>query len=1086
MRGGQHRRDRCRPAHRRRLKSESRSAENYLSMWLKRRSPRRLGALFATGLLSATCFAGASLWGGSVARASTPFPPAPSTVPGGVSGPALSSVNQVCGVPAPGVTSLLGPRRALPGDPLTPLVQPAGGLRNFAVSSARLVVNTGSSIMEYSLNGQLTGSFSLPSAFSSFSSGVTAPLLLPGGEIVMASYYGKKVDWFSTDGAVLSSVDPDDGNPTGIFEVMDRSRDMDVAVSVRDEQRSVLLNADGSRIGTFPLVDDSGFVTTEPNGDLLYGAQGYVTEWNPTATKVITEFGSSDLYGRGSHTGGPYHFYYQGQAIAGPDGAIYTTDPNDTIEETSASGLLEAATTLNGSLSLAGSNAYLVGGELYLQTGTPFSDEDGISVLSLSDLDSFLAAPKTPLDTLGWGAGLATKVAGNYFAPGVRPRLFVQLSSPWTSAPKLELSYAVENAAQVNSTGLSAVRTVTLPRSSRALASVPLPLAKSDLLPGPYEVRAFLYEGTSPRRLIGSTCLPYTVGAAGDHLDLRGLPAGLGAGGPSDLRGVTLNSQLGLDGLRGRPIDWHDFLPDCNLEDPVTSSCGPQAMTFTSAPLSYFKAAYAAEKDKISYWVQVSDGDPVSNALVENGWWRGDVAALVRYYSAAPPGCDDCAAVAAWEPWNEPNNSGFSSPSLYVSQVLQPFYTAVKASEPAATVIGGSTLGVPLSWWRGLIAAGGLRDLDVASIHPYPPDNDSWEEAGTTSQIQQLQKLLGPTQLWVTELGWWSNGNFDFVEQANIVARAMLWMRVLHIPVWSYFFDEGSWGNDGVSFSLVQTGDDGDDFVKPASLATMTSSYLLGRRSFLAMSPTRVPDVYEADFSTADGSALSAVWSDDLLADEEVSLTDARHKTAVLTVESQYGATRRVRVGNGRPYRLSISGEVTYLLYPSGTQISVQPAEPYGPNLALTSAGATASASSGDAALAISGDQSGAGWQSAPGDEHPWFTVHLASPHLVNRVILDTQSVGSTATGLRSFTVSVQSPSGEWTQVASVKNEFADHELQVAFPGRMVDAVKVAVEEVNYGGYLGGAVPGFWPRSDPGTACIHSIGVYRGSVASRS
>ena len=26
----------------------------------------------------------------------------------------------------------------------------------------------------------------------------------------------------------------------------------------------------------------------------------------------------------------------------------------------------------------------------------------------------------------------------------------------------------------------------------------------------------------------------------------------------------------------------------------------------------------------------------------------------------------------------------------------------------------------------------------------------------------------------------------------------MIWQKVLGIPVWNYFFDEGSWGNDGV------------------------------------------------------------------------------------------------------------------------------------------------------------------------------------------------------------------------------------------------------------------------------------------------
>ena len=102
-------------------------------------------------------------------------------------------------------------------------------------------------------------------------------------------------------------------------------------------------------------------------------------------------------------------------------------------------------------------------------------------------------------------------------------------------------------------------------------------------------------------------------------------------------------------------------------------------MTFSSAPHSYFQAAATAEADHVTYWVQISGGQATSMALVNNGWWEGDIQKLVGYYSKVPAGCSPCAPVTNWEPWNESNNTGWSNAADYVSKVLAPFYTAVKS-----------------------------------------------------------------------------------------------------------------------------------------------------------------------------------------------------------------------------------------------------------------------------------------------------------------------------------------------------------------------------------------------------------------------
>ncbi|HLH28649.1 MAG TPA: discoidin domain-containing protein, partial [Acidimicrobiales bacterium] len=601
-----------------------------------------------------------------------------------------------------------------------------------------------------------------------------------------------------------------------------------------------------------------------------------------------------------------------------------------------------------------------------------------------------------------------------------------------------------------------------LPTSAAALAAVPLSVPAADQGPGPYLVQASLFDtSTSPPTRLGTTCLPYTVGAPGDALNLGALPDGAGSGGPSDPRGVALNAQLGLSGLRALSFSWSTFLPQCNPQAPTASTCGPKAMTFAQAPESYFQAAALAAADHVTYWVQVSGGEPLSLALVRGGFWQGDVAALVDYYSQVPAGCSPCAPVTNWEPWNEPNNTGFPNAVDYVQQVLAPFYAAVKSVEPGATstVVGGSTLEPSVGWWQALVAAGGLADMDVAAVHPYTGNNDAFEEDGMQAQVSQLESVLSGKPLWFTEVGWWSDGDYNFLGQADSVARAMIWMKVLHVPVWHYFFDEGSWGNDGVSFSLVQaTGS--DDYVKPAALATMTASGELAGRSLVATPAVGIPQAYAATFSVAPGgtTGLTALWTDGLPVTSAVTVTAPGGGTVPVTLVSEYGSATSSVLNSGQPYALPLASSVSYVLYPAGDTLSAGPTVPYGPNLALASSGAVATPSSGNGLAAVDGLQTGTGqgWSSAQGDLTPSLTVTLPGAPTVDRVVVDTQSNGSVAASLRKYTVAVETPGGGWQTVENATSDYRYHEREVDFPPTVAVAVRVSVSEVNFGGYYGG------------------------------
>jgi len=1011
----------------------------------------------------------------------------PPQIAGSPAAPTASEISPVCTTTTP--TSVLGPATTVPAKPTSTVVTPAAGVDNFAATSTDLYVESGSQLVTYTLAGAEVSSFTLPANFAIGADQVTQPVIDPAGDIYLASYYGTTVDKFSPTGALLWSVDPQGGNPSSLFGTGTGSAFRVEVTIAQDSAASLTLDpTTGAVSGTFPLVDH-GFVTLESGGDLLYSANGYVETLSPTG-QALSTFGSPQIEGNGVHTGGGHQFYYPAQAVQGSDGTIYTADPLYSMEATAPDGYLQGTTTLGGALDFGGWSFALVGSTFYYQSGAPFNGSaDSISSFTLASVQSFLSAAQEPSNTLGWGAGLSSPATGNYFGPGTTPAVDASFDPWWTAdAGHLDLSYSVENTASLDSETVPAPTVVPLPTTATGLASIPLSLPAADTQPGPYEVQATLVDtSTTPATTLGTTCMPYTVGAPGDALDFATLPAGVGSGGPTDPRGVALNAQLGLDALRSSTVvDWASLLPNCNSAAPTAATCGAAALNFSSAGTAPYQAAGLADQDHIEYWIQVSGGEPVPTALVNSGLWQADVAALVAHYAVVPSGCTGCAPVTNWEPWNESNNTGWGNGGTYVTKVLAPFYAAVKSVEPgsASTVIGGSTLEPVVGWWQQLVTAGGLADMDVAAIHPYTGSNDSYEEDGMETQVRQVQALLGSKPLWFTEIGWWSDGDYNFLGQANTMSRSLIWQKALGIPVENYFFDEGSWGNDGISFSLIQGGD-GDDYVKPAALATMTTSGLLAGRPYVSMPPTGIPQGYQADFGTTAGGStdLAAVWTDGLPLTAKVTLTDPAGGTVPVTVTSQYGSSTAVQTTSGTAYGLPLSDQVTFLTYPAGDTLTVGSTEAYGTNLAASSAGATATASSGNAAAAISGLTVGygQGWTSGTGDTTPSLTVTLAAASTLDRVIVDTQSQGSVAPGLRNYTLQADEPGNGWVTIATETGQYRDHEVLVTFAPLVATALRVTTTEVDFGGYYGGGIPPWWTPGQTAPAFIHTIEAYSGS-----
>ena len=166
------------------------------------------------------------------------------------------------------------------------------------------------------------------------------------------------------------------------------------------------------------------------------------------------------------------------------------------------------------------------------------------------------------------------------------------------------------------------------------------------------------------------------------------------------------------------------------------------------------------------------------------GWANGGRAANVPPSSAATFATFARAAaerfpwVRHWIVWNEPNQRRWLSPPspiVYVTRLLNPAATAIKAVIPRASIAGGATAPrggpggtSPVDFIRGMGRAGAR--LDAYAHHPHPLSPAETPTSGgcarcTTISLATLDRLVQETRnafgsrvrIWLTELGFQTN-----------------------------------------------------------------------------------------------------------------------------------------------------------------------------------------------------------------------------------------------------------------------------------------------------------------------------------------
>jgi polysaccharide biosynthesis protein PslG len=183
---------------------------------------------------------------------------------------------------------------------------------------------------------------------------------------------------------------------------------------------------------------------------------------------------------------------------------------------------------------------------------------------------------------------------------------------------------------------------------------------------------------------------------------------------------------------------------------------------------------------------------PVDSARTEGDWRDFLRAAVNRYgpggiywtsiYPAQFPGAP-ARPIETWQIWNEQNLENtfppHPSPRRY-AELVRISHDAITQADPRARILLGGMPGyVRYRAWHYLDRLydqpGMKHDFDAVALHPYAPD-----VRHVTKQIKRVRRVMNAhgdkgAPIWVTELGWGSDGPDKFgINQGARGQRRML------------------------------------------------------------------------------------------------------------------------------------------------------------------------------------------------------------------------------------------------------------------------------------------------------------------------
>jgi hypothetical protein len=234
-------------------------------------------------------------------------------------------------------------------------------------------------------------------------------------------------------------------------------------------------------------------------------------------------------------------------------------------------------------------------------------------------------------------------------------------------------------------------------------------------------------------------------------------------------------------------------------------------------------------------WTESNDGEPESvetrvppiETEADRAAWQAFVrAALQRYgpggvfwapdggYASQHPGAAPL-PIRDWQVWNEPSSPAYYWPkpsAAGYADLLGLAADVIREQDPSARILLAGLFGTPGGGPGGIFlprfldrlydVQGVEEDFDAVALHPYSPGIDGMKAQIELARREMRQAKDAATDLWVTELGWASDGPKEIQAvksergQARTLTRAFMLLRA----------NRGRWNVIGVNwFSLRDT-----------------------------------------------------------------------------------------------------------------------------------------------------------------------------------------------------------------------------------------------------------------------------------------
>jgi hypothetical protein len=250
---------------------------------------------------------------------------------------------------------------------------------------------------------------------------------------------------------------------------------------------------------------------------------------------------------------------------------------------------------------------------------------------------------------------------------------------------------------------------------------------------------------------------------------------------------------------------------------------------------------------------------------------RGAFAAYARFAAATYRG-----KIRYYEVWNEWNGgmghanatTEMKSPESYL-RLLQATHAAVKQADPSAVVIGGAVDG-NVRWTERLVELGGMKHMDVLSIHPYmfhagkngTPEQLVYYLADLGKRLAALNGGAAPP-VFITETGWPTGdshpGSVSPETAANYLVRAYLGVRTMPFVQGMWWYELQNSGTDPRDIQHAFGLTDANLEPKPAYHAMRVVAPLVSP----SVSGERVPTAggeWLIRLRHADGSTVLGLW----------------------------------------------------------------------------------------------------------------------------------------------------------------------------------------------------------------------------------